>query len=495
MVNQRSLLFLLFVHALAFFVGLTGRYRYVLWLALVVLGFIANVLWQVPPQQWPPLLLVSAAMPFERELAPVQALWATGAMTAGLVLAAFALALGFQGSWVVALARRMSLREKLIVTAAFISAVYAMFLVQDRKPKPPFTVHSGTFSSKDMPRVMVANADGLGSDAASALVGVLAGNLRNAQGYLALDPLPVVAVLPDTSIDAELFLLADLPDSDGVVVRGAVGSEGFDEVAFRAFTLRQVLVWYSRGRAARESRRWLLDGFSRGYSVRGDAAQRELLTRRSVAALQSLQSGEIPLALALQQWLTTREQLGDCLGDALAWRAVEWLSASLGEERFQALARDLFGQRPGSNIAAYLSGQTVDALLQQAGAPTRTALATPLQQTILAEGDARAEGRPSTPQWSAEVEAERMRGSLFELHHAVTSVNGTPPPSYAVRYMRIGPWDGELSRASMERLDASAAGVLPASFARGERLFTAVELYSPALQCTLRLGARRWRVQ
>jgi hypothetical protein len=64
-----------------------------------------------------------------------------------------------------------------------------------------------------------------------------------------------------------------------------------------------------------------------------------------------------------------------------------------------------------------------------------------------------------------------------------------------VRYLRIGPWDGELARASMERVDATAPGVLPASFPRGERVFTAVEMYSPQLQCTLRLGARRWQVQ
>jgi hypothetical protein len=489
----RGFVFLMFIHALAFFVGLTGRYRYVLWLALVVLAIIANALWQVPPQQWPPAQLVSGAMPFQREAAPVQALWITGAITAGLIAATFTLALGFQGSWVVALARRMSLREKIVVTAAFVSVAYVMVLVEDRKPKPAFSVQDGVTSSTDLPRVMVARAEGVSTEASLGFAGRLATELQAAREFLGIDTLPVVAVLPDASIDSELFLVADLPDSDGVVVRGAVGAQRFDEAGFRAFTLRQVLDWHSRHRAARESRRWLLDGFSRWSIARSDAAQRELLTLRSAAALQAIEHERGGLEKALRDWLATREQLGDCLGDALAWRATEWLSASLGEQRFRELARALFAERPSEDIRAYLSEKPVDELLQSAGAPAVAALADQLQQAIHAEGAGRAD-RKALP-WSVKFEAVPMRGSIYELRHAVTPGGSEPPPPYAVRYLRIGPWDGELTRARMERVDATAPGVLPASFPRGERVFTAVEIYSPQLQCTLRLGARRWQVQ
>lgn len=491
----RGFVFLMFVHALAFFVGLTGRYRYVLWMAMIVLGIIAGIFWQAAPQQWPPLQLVSDAMPFERELAPVRELWITAAITAGLIAATYSLALGFQGSWVAALARRMSRREKIVVTAAFISVVYVIILVQDRKPKPAFSVQDGMISAIDLPRVMVARAEGFSTEAATALADGFATQLQEVQDYLAIDKLPVVAVLPDASIDSELFLLADLPDSDGVVVRGAAGSGRFDEAGFRAFTLRQVLDWHSRGRASREPRRWLLEGFSRWLIARNDAAQRELLSLRSVAALQMLESERIALAPALRKWLTTREQLGDCLGDALAWRATEWLSVSLGEENFRQLARALFGQRPTSDIRAFLSEKAVDELLQSAGAPAIDALADQLQRAIHAEGAGIADRVPSLLQWSVQFEAVPMRGSLFELRHAVTPPGSEPREPYAVRYKRLRPWDGELTRASMDRMDATASGVLPASFPRGERVFTAVEIYSPQLQCIVRLGARRWEVQ
>jgi hypothetical protein len=153
----------------------------------------------------------------------------------------------------------------------------------------------------------------------------------------------------------------------------------------------------------------------------------------------------------------------------------------------------LFGQRPESDIRAVLNEKLVDELLHAAGAPATGDLAREVQQAIHTDG----EGSgliPPAKQWTVSIEARAMGGSLFELHHAVTRADGGSATAYAVRYQRIGPWDGELARARMERVDADGAGVLPASFPRGERLFTAVELYSPQLQCTLRLGARRWQV-
>ncbi|MEO8314002.1 MAG: ABC transporter permease [Pseudomonadota bacterium] len=491
----RSFFFLMFIHALTFLVGLTGRYRYVLWLALVVLGFLADRVWQTPFQQWPPLQLMSKAMPFEREQLPVQALWLTIAMTAGLIAATFTLALGFQGSWVVALARRMSLREKIVVVAAFISITYVIMMVEDRKPKPPFSVQDGVTSSSDLPRVMVARSEGLSTQGAMGLARRLGTELQALREYLAIDQLPVVAVLPDASIDSDVFLVAELPDSDGVVVRGAAGAEHFDEAGFRAFTLQQVLDWHSRGRSSREPRRWLLEGFSRWRIAHDDAAQRDLLIARAAAALQIIESSEAGLGQSLRHWLTTRERLGDCLGDALAWRATELLSTSLGEEGFRKLAHAALGTRPTSDIRAFIFEVPVDELLRSVGAPTLEALAGNLQRTIHAESAGEADRIPSMQRWSVKFESVPMRGSIFELRHAVMGAGIEPPPPYAVRYLRLGPWEGELARASMERVDATGPGVLPASFVRGERVFTAVEMHSPQLQCTLRLGARRWTVR
>ena len=48
---------------------------------------------------------------------------------------------------------------------------------------------------------------------------------------------------------------------------------------------------------------------------------------------------------------------------------------------------------------------------------------------------------------------------------------------------------------ALARVDGTRAGVLPASFARGTRLFTALERREPLLGCSVRLAARRWEVK
>lgn len=487
----RGATFLLFVHALAFVIGLTGRYRYLLWLALIAVALAINIFGQLPFQQWPPFLLVSESMPYQREQFPVQALCVTGAATVVLIAAAYTLALGFQGSWVVKMAQRMSLREKVTATAVFLSVIYVVVLVQDRKPKPPFSLQDAVASSSDLPRVMVARAEGVGEDGATKLAREIAEDLQSLREDLAFTELPVVAVLPDVSIDPDLFTVAALPDSDGVVVRGALGASGFDAAGFRAYTLAHVLDWHMKGRASREERRWLLDGLSRWHVARGDPAQRDLLTLRAAAALQMIESRNESLEQALDHWLLTREALGDCLGDSLAWRATQVLATSLGEQKFRDLSRALFSVRPPGDIRAFLGEKSVDELLRRAGMPGTKALADSLQATLQRESA----GLATLPPWKVSFRAAPMRGSTFELRYAVASADATPLPSFAVRYIRVGPWKGELTRASMERVDATASGVLPASFPRGERIFTAVEVHSPQLGCTVRLGARRWEVR
>lgn len=482
----RGAVFLLFCHALAFLVGLTGRYRHVVWLVMIGTAIAVDALAQLPIQQWPPLQLVSTSMPFEREAMPGQALWITGAITLVLVAAAFALALGFQGSWVVALSRRMSLREKVTTGAVLLSGLYLVFQIDSRKPKPPFTLQNAEVSGGMLPKVMVARVSGINNAAAANLATMVAIDLRELEQFLELVELPPVAVIPDATLDPDLFMAAELPDSDGVVVSGALGVEGFDEAGLRAFVVAQVLDWYTRGHARREDRRWLLDGFSRWWVARDDPEQQQLLERRAVAAarLESAVSST-SAGVVLQEWLGARERLGECLGEALAWQATSLLANDLGEEGLRSVVRTSIGRRsqPGGL-----------ALLRQAEAPDAQSLSGSLFEAMRGEVAADTAQSAPTLDWSVRFEAAPMRGRTYELHYLVDAADAPTVLPFAVRYRRIGPWEGELSRAGLERVDALESGTLPTSFAQGERVFAAVEVRDPALACTVRLGARRLEV-
>lgn len=491
----RGFSFLMFFYSLAFVIGLTGRYRYVLWLALVLLAFIADEVGQLPMNRWPPLQLVAESMSFQRQSIPASWSWFTWIATASLISAAFALALGFQGSWVVAMSRRMSLREGVAIAAIFLCVLFGVMQVEERKAKPPFELQDGLASAKDLPRVMVARADDVSDTVALGLAQRLAQDMQHLREYLGLGVLPMVAVLPDVDIDPDLFMMAQLPESDGVVVRGALGAVRFDEPGFRAFTVARVLDWHSRGRASREERRWLLDGFARWQVSLEDPAQRELLVLRAAVAAALVEVDRSTLRDALRHWDTTRERLGDCLGDALAWRTTSLLAHALGPERFQDFARAMLGVRDKPDVRAYLAEQSLSAALRRAEAPALERLADALRDAAREDGARFADIISPLRDVAATFEAVPMRGTAYEVRYAVESLGLQTAQPFAVRYVRIGPWEGELPRSRLARVDAVAPGVLPTSFARGTRLFTAVEMHVPQLACTVRLGARRWELQ
>lgn len=491
----RGLSFLLFFYALAFAIGLTGRYRYILWAAIFLLAFIADSTGQLGIQHWAPLQLIHDTMPFHRGGVPARWFWITWLLTAALLGLTLLLALGSRGSWVVALSRRMSLREKATVAAAFLSVLYVITLIDDRRPKPPFELQDALVTDSDLPRVSVARVDDDSDEDALNAARRVAMDLQRARDVLGLEALPAVAVLPDASLDADLYLLAELPDSDGVVVRAAVGDERFDPQDFRAFVLARVLDWHSRGRVTREQRRWLLEGYAQQQVMEAQPVRRELLALRAAFASQVVAHEGVPLQQALGNWLTTRERLGDCLADALAWQATEVLAHALGAERFGSLTRALLGQRASSSMRAFLEEESLRDLLRQAQGPSVEDLGGMLQAQVREDQLRLADTLGHIRLWPVSIEAVPMRGSAFELRYEVPAVDGHAPPSFAVLYARIGPWEAEVPRVRLARVDAFTGGVLPTSFPRGARVLIAVEMPVPELSCTVRMHARRWELQ
>jgi len=194
----------------------------------------------------------------------------------------------------------------------------------------------------------------------------------------------------------------------------------------------------------------------------------------------------------LRHWLMAREKLGDCLSDALAWRAVTLLSQQLGPERFHQLISALLGKRLPDDARAPLLEPSFDDAWQRARAPAFPMFAEGLQAGLLAYLGAGAE-RDAQPQEPVDFAAAAMGGSAFEVHYRFGASDASHPP-FAVRYAEIGAWQPELDRDSLSRVDATRSGVLPRSFQRGTMLFTAIELRDVRLACTLRLGARRWEL-
>ena len=490
----RSGSFLLFAYALAFFIGLTGRYRYVLWGAIICTAFTLDSLTQTPVGQLAPLHVAASSMVFERFELPMTDLVITLMSAACLVAATFGLALAAEGSLVVALSRRMSPREKVAVTVAVLAILSLLGQMEARKPKPAFKLHDAVYGGSATARVAIGEADELSDDAAKALADRLSADLQGLQAYLSLTAIPSMTVLPEESIDADIFMRATLPNSDGVVLRAAIGAEHFNEDAFRTYALGEVLDWYSHKRARQEDRLWLLDGFTQWWSTRNDPERQQRLRMRAAAAWQTLHMDGAGIQDELGHWLQAREQLGDCLSDGLAWRAASLLTETLGANRYQDFMKALFGTRLPDDGRAALLEQSVNRAWVQSGAPPLAEFADHLQAALADEQKQSAVQLKSMALSRPLFEAVSMGGSVFEVHYRLAE-DGAKAPPFAVRYGAIGPWDAELDRESLARIDANRAGILPNSFEKGFRIFTTIERRDTQLACTVRLGARRWEIQ
>lgn len=491
LVALRAAGFVLLMYALAFAIGLTGRYRFLIWGVLVVSCIVADARGQFAFSKWAPIFLVQESMIYERLRLPLRELLISGATALALVCATFALALSAQGSLVVALSRRMSAREKSIVTVILVSLIAAVSMIDVRKDKPLFVLKNAEMSEKG-PAIAV----GAGSDpgAAQSLANQLAGDMKRLHDFLALAREPALAVLPDKALDADVFQQAALPNADGVVVRAAFDSDGFDRDGFRAYALAAWLRWHAREYASREQRRWLLDGFAQWLTARDQPERQLLLALRAAFALRVLESRQAGSGSVRRQWLSVREQLGTCLADALAWRMVSSLERDVGEQRFQALTRAAFAQRPPNDARAALLAPSLDQLLEQAGAPHGLVLDRQFGAMFAAEQLRLAGSVNLIPLPPVVFKARAMRGTTYEIHYQVGKPGVAEAP-FSVRYADLGPWDGELAAETLARVDTAQPGVLPASYLRGARVFTAVERREALLGCSVRIASQRWEVK
>jgi hypothetical protein len=73
-------------------------------------------------------------------------------------------------------------------------------------------------------------------------------------------------------------------------------------------------------------------------------------------------------------------------------------------------------------------------------------------------------------------------------------VAGVAPAGLAVRYKLLRPMEPGVDPLTTLWAGGTANGVLPATFARGTRVFVMADARAPALGCRYRLGAVRMEV-
>ena len=478
LVALRSIVYLLFVYAGAFAVALTLRFRFVVWGLLFLLVVTLGERAQRPPSEWPPFLVAGEAMALFGALPPWPEIGITAALALGLMAISLALAVSARGALAVVLARRMSSRARTLMAFAFGIVGGLSTLIERRAPPPPFQLEQAVASQGD-PVVKVGWMSEVGGMQPARLAGQISSDLAAMRTWLGLRELAPVSLVPDAWREAHEISFGKARPNQ-LLVRAALGAPELALPQLREMVRIAELLDQSPAYTWREDRIWLLRGFSAWWEADRTEGYAALLQRRAELAARLLRAYGLDDEAALRRADTTDELLGECLGSAYAWRAVQTLHDRLGPERYRTLMRAALGQPSFDDGRSLVRVAATADLLEQNGL-SLPQLAQAMRQDL---GKNAATAPPSTLQ----VQAARLAGTSAELRYRIS---GAAPSGLTVRYKALRPAEPSVDPSTTYWAGTGASGVLPATFAAGTRVFVMAEAFDPDLGCRYRLGAVR----
>lgn len=479
--------FALLVYAVLAAVALLGRYRTALaLLALFAVFFVAEST-NLDLTRMGPMLLVGEDLAYGGSGLPWRPLLETWATVGGLLALAFALVLVREGSLQAMLAERMSHREKVFIGCVFVSLLVAMQLFDDLKHPEPYAIDTAETVAQDGVAVHVAVSREANRPSAHALAAHEAALLSGARDYLGLAQLPAVSIVPSAALDPGVFERAKLEERDGLVVRARFDAEGFEPVAFDAWLLRQVLTLASGEERLPEDRQWVAEGFSWWWA--GRAASPE---DRRLGALRERYGVSAPSWPLLEDWLTTGERLGPCIGGAVAEGALETVQALAGEARTKAFLRAALGWRSPKSVRVLWQRHATRALLGAQAQLTPQALVQGWSERLRADPDGLAAELATLPRPEVELAVHPLGSSSREARYR--RVQASPLP-LTLLYTELPPVNGPIALESF-RHELVLGGdtdwhALPQTFAEGARLGWTASVRLPALGCSVWTGVKR----
>jgi hypothetical protein len=483
---QRAFAFALAFWSFSFLAGMLGRFRYTVWLSLLLLIFGADTLAHLSLVQLPVIRLIDSDLGLSNAPPPFTDLLAAIAVLVFCTATSASLALLGEGTVATALAQKMTPREKVFVGCMMLTAIFLVSELNEHKTVPPFELKDSAMRRTSfcpvgvMPTREVPRAD------ADALAGRLADDLVALSKTMDLPSHPGVYVMPRSGLDPWVILQASLKNNDGLVLQAPVGAKGFDLGRLRAFVVHGVLSDQTRSRATKEDRHWFLDGFALWWVARDDEQLRRHLLLRASASPEPITVEQ------LTHWASTSERLGECLAGALAYQVVATLAEEKGDDAVLAVARRLFIRPPRDARAMLWNDPSLERLLKEQGTSTaslaedaeRLRQETRTQQTAtLAE----------LPNWNAEVTLEHEGGKQSKV--VVHRHGDRLPESWRALFVQLSPWDGEQNDVWLSRLDIlEEQAVLPVTAIPGQRYLVATEYDDATLACPVRVSSVRLEV-
>lgn len=478
----RTEVFALALWAFFFTMGLLGRWRIPVYLALLLVLLYLDRATEVSVARVPPLSLIGETFVLERHALPVGDLAISLAVAVGLVgLAAF-LSLARDGAIADALAGTMSRREKVAIGIVLALALIATTVVEPETDEPPFAF--------DEPQVLrrsealdVFYLDETHRASAEALADRLALDLEALGEAWGVEVLPTVhvALRPDLPPDEpERVELAE--DDPAVLVRARFTDPSFDRARFSRFVLATVIEKATAGRAALEPIAWVRTGLA-GAVAEPDAAD--------LAAWHAARRR--PRWQTLSRYRRTEERFGPDVAAAVA-QVAAGVVIDHDERRWRAFARSALEPDPGPPPLAVLAirrDPIRDRFVRETGLEVEA-----FERAWRGQLDALRRGVGPLPRARARATVEPEEGALRTIRW---SIDFARPPEHgtfcALVHAPLGPFDDVVPDRELMREERPCDALDPEGerlrgrYTAGDRVFFAIE--REGLGARLRLLAER----
>lgn len=453
--------------------GMLGRYRYIVWGAVIAAVMIAMGIAGVPFFGLPVIRLLGEDVQMATAWPETAAFGHALAIAVPCIAGAAALALVGQGAMASTLAQRMTARERVFALVAFIAVATIAYTLEPKPIPPPFEITEGERYAGRWTEVGVLPTFAFDAEAAQRLARTLADDADTLIEALELDGRPPIFVLPQQGIDRHVMQRAALDSADGIVLK--ISPDAPTE-RVRMFALHSLVADATRDRAMKEDRHVLLDGLTSYWALRDDARARERWWLRAAAI------AEPPSNDYLTDWAQTSETFGECQSLAIAFSVFDTFVQQVGRDTALATMKTLF-RVPAEDVRV-LFERRPEAVLASAGVDWPTLA----DAAARARGEARerhAAALAARPARNAAVEWRNVSGEGIAIETHVTGVD-----RYAAYYAELYPWTADVGE--LPRFDVlGGSAVLPLSPARGSRVLVVVEIDDEILDCPVRLAAER----
>ena len=342
-----------FVHAFFFMMGLLGRYRVAIYLALVIVAAVINQTTDVRLGDHGPLGLMDDRFAFERNEFPIADLCWTAAAGAAATVVAAAMGLVREGGVAGMLAERMSYREKVFIAVMLLSSIILATVWDDRRTPDPYRLADAERRRSDRVGVAVQRvADDVA--AAASLADRLGDDLTAACEFLGYASAPELSVVHRRDLDPDRVEVARLSNAAGVLVRSHFASPDCYYERFAPIALDAWLTDATDGIGTYEPRCWVLEGFSEYWPDRrhggDDLDPDRVVDRRAVFAIARPWQTRGVTPGDIDDWYTLRERLGQPVVRSLACSGLVYARGRYGGDKLRSFLREVLGDRQGDNV-------------------------------------------------------------------------------------------------------------------------------------------------